>query len=440
MLRDAAVHEGCCGGGCDCCGPAEFVRLRYYFGQRLGVMELSEAQSYVVAKQRFHNLRLHGAGVVCGLTADRFVFPQNAPANTPATVLRVRRGAALDACGREVLAGSDQCIDVAAWFARHRTEADLKAWKGGEAHSLWVGLRYRECPSDPSPAPRDPCGCDAGGTQFGRVREGFELALLTDSELKAGTLGAVFPTSADILAALDAIGTAGGAPQRLEKALAGKVGQACPEGSCEGWLCLAKFDAILTDKNGTPVVTDISAPDNAIPERRSLLNTAALQELVADLASAAAGDGLTGAGPTLGALSFVPGQGGGPDTLRLEVHLISEGTPAVPTALAGGTVLPGYFKLMSFDTSAPPATAAWKDITPPAADIHYVTTPAPAFTLALASGNLTAGAYRLTLVPPPEAPIVDMKVRPLRPSRPARAFQLKTVDGTLTLIETPFPL
>jgi hypothetical protein len=435
---DVAVHEDCCGGAGHCCGPAEFVRLRYYFGQRLGVMEFTEAQGYVVAKQRFHNLRLHGVGVLCGLTAERFVFPPDAPAGTPATVLRVRRGAALDGCGREVLVGGDQCIDVAAWFARHRTRADLKTWQAGQKYPIWVGLRYHECPSDPAPAPRDPCGCDAGGCEFGRVREGFRLALLTEDEHKADCLKLAFPASADLRTALDALAleehpAAGTMRERLAYALGQLVSQACPEGTCDGWLCLARFEATVADQNGTPIVADISAPDNGVPGRHSLLNTAALQGLVTDLAAAAADEGVIGPGPEVGSLSFTAAQGGNPDTLQLEVRLITEGTPAAPTALADKTFQPAAFKVMRFDAAQP-----WQDVTPAAAGITYVTAPHPAFQLAFAANQLTPGRYRLTLTPPPEAPIVDTKMRPLRPARLARHFQLKDVNGTLTLADTLF--
>src|SRR5207249_2616313 len=99
--------------------PAEFVRLRYFFGQRLGVVDLADEQSYLVGKQRFHNLRAHGTGVLCGLRAERYVFPQGSLATDPTTLLRVHRGAALDGCGREIIVGWDQCIDVAAWYAQH---------------------------------------------------------------------------------------------------------------------------------------------------------------------------------------------------------------------------------------------------------------------------------------------------------------------------------
>jgi hypothetical protein len=350
----------------------------------------------------------------------------------------VRRGAALDGCGREVLVGGDQCIDVAAWFAKQRGRADLKDWKGGEKHPLWVGLRYHECPSDPAPAPREPCGCDAGGCEFGRVREGFRLALLTEGEQKGACLGTPFPVPDALRAALNALAAEdrpaqGTARERLEQSLGGLVAAACPDATCDGWLCLARFEVTLTDKNGTPAVTDISAPDNGIPGRHSLLNTAALQGLAADLAAAAADEGLIGPGPTLGGLSFTA------DTLRLDVHLVSEGTPAAPTPLADKTFHAAFVKLMRFDAAADPS---WQDVTPPTNNIGYSNTSNPAFTLTFAPGSLKEGRYRLTLEAPLQTPIVDTKMRPLRPARLARQFRLvkdkDAATGTLTLADTLF--
>ncbi|MEZ4242074.1 MAG: hypothetical protein R3F59_39155, partial [Myxococcota bacterium] len=149
-----------------CAVPYEFVRLRYFFGQRLGVLELTDEQAYVVGKQRFHNQRLHGAGVVCGLLAERY-----APSTATTTLLRVSSGAALDGCGREIVVGWDTCVDVAAWVrANKATNADLADPAAPEAQQLWVAVCYRECPSDPAPAPRDPCGCEPAGCEHARVR------------------------------------------------------------------------------------------------------------------------------------------------------------------------------------------------------------------------------------------------------------------------------
>ncbi len=109
-----------CAGDFGClAAPAEFVRLRYFFGQRLGVIDFVDEQSYVVGKLRLHNRLAHGVGVLCGLQATRFVYPQNAPTGTQTTLLRVSGGVALDPFGREIVVGWDQCIDVAAWYVQH---------------------------------------------------------------------------------------------------------------------------------------------------------------------------------------------------------------------------------------------------------------------------------------------------------------------------------
>ena len=58
---------------CGPCGtlPAGFVRLRYFFGKRMGVTDFVDEQRYHSGKLRFHNQRLHGAGVLCGLGVAR---------------------------------------------------------------------------------------------------------------------------------------------------------------------------------------------------------------------------------------------------------------------------------------------------------------------------------------------------------------------------------
>ena len=164
------MHHGLADCGCaedTCCTmPPEFVRVRYFYGQRLGVMELNDEQRYHQGKHAFHNARLHGAGVLCGLRAERFVLVQG----SATTVLRVVRGAAIDACGREIIVGVDQCIDVAAWFARNRNRPELASFTSGTTQPLHVCLRYRECPSDPHGAAR-PVWMRHGQLRIGRLRE-----------------------------------------------------------------------------------------------------------------------------------------------------------------------------------------------------------------------------------------------------------------------------
>ena len=236
--------------------------MRYSYGMRLGQVELSDEQSYLVGKDRFHNMHCHGAGVLCGLKVERFVWPQGAPAATPTTVLRVSRGAGLDGCGREVLVPCDQCIDVAAWFAVNGGKLN-PAPAAGPLH-IWVALRYRECPSDPAMVPRDSCGCGTGGCDYTRVRESFELCLFAGKS--PSCTGAVFPT-ADALAA--ALATADGtAPGALLTQLDRLTAEPCPTASVDEWICLAAFDATVTAPGSGQTVTDITTPDNTIPGRR----------------------------------------------------------------------------------------------------------------------------------------------------------------------------
>jgi hypothetical protein len=132
-------------------------------------------------------------------------------------------------------------------------------------------------------------------------REAFGLTLLTEEEQKTACRLFAFPPAEALRAALGGLALeerlAGAMGRRFEQALHRLLGEPCPEGCAEGWLCLARFQATLTDVAGTLRVTDISEPDNAIPERAALLSTSALQSLVADLTAAAADDGLSsGAG------------------------------------------------------------------------------------------------------------------------------------------------
>jgi hypothetical protein len=406
--------------------PTEFVRVRYYFGQRLGVLELNDEAVYHLGKLAFHNARLHGIGVLCGLRAERVTPP--AGTGTSSTVLRVSRGAALDTCGREVLVGIDQCIDVAAWFARNKNRPELSGWNAAGTRTLRVAVRYRECPSDPSPAPRDPCGCDNGGCEFGRVREGFELGLFTEAE--AVCAANAFPDTAALLSALDGAGPAGsgGDPSSaLTRAVDTLVAADCPGPGDDRWLCLASFEVTL---DATPVPVDISDPDNAIPERRTLLSTGALQAAVLDLYADGATAGTVGAGPRAGALAFTP-DAANPTTageLRLGITLAPSSTPPGPAPLVATTFDPAIVGVEALDV-----VSGWKDVTPPAASITYDAVAVPPVVRIVFTQDLAAGpAFRLTLDPDFAVPVVDTLGRPL--PRVARSFTfVLDASGSLAL-------
>ncbi len=428
-------HVDCrCGVDPTCCSPfaPRFVRLRYFFGQRLGVVDLTDEQSYHVGKRRLHNRSLHGSGVVCGLRAERFIWPQGSPADTPTTVLRVSHGIAVDACGRDIVVGSDQCIDVGAWFLVNRERPEIVEWaESDEPRKLWVAVRYRDCPSDPSPAPRDPCGCDEGGCEFGRVREAFELRLLTEAERTACAC-APFPTLAELRGALAASGAAPGGCDGLRDALGELVAASCPEPPDDFWLCLACVTVEL-DEDITEVV-DLPAVDSAIPERCSLLSSQALQALLTESLCAGAAGGAFAPGPAISAATFA-GNAGEVDsgTLRLAVALRDDpASPGTAIPLAEATFAAGAVDVQSFDPAA-----GWSAVAPSA--VAYDPSDPPGIDVAWASGSgLAAGRYRITLDAPGTTPIVDERMGALAPSPFVFQFRLEEQDGTLVLAETLF--
>jgi hypothetical protein len=431
-------HDRDCGSGDACgCMPAEFTRLRYAYGLRLGAVELSDEQSYLVGKHRFHNARCHGAGVLCGLRVDRFTFPQGS--TSPSTVIRVTRGAALDACGREILVPVDQCIDVNAWFLKNSAQLSLPS--GTASLPMRVALRYRECPSDPAPVPRDPCGCDASGCDYTRVREGFELRLFAGNTLPACDVD-VFPDAAELLKALGVsvpVSTPAPSPgpgtstaadpkpvpsspkvSHLVRKLDELTAASCPAMKNE-WICLADFIATLDSTGAT--VTTIPAPDNAIPGRHVLLSTAALQALVIGLAGAFRAEGFLGVGPTLGGISFANATSNS-GTLNIAVNLITDPGSATPAPLA--TFNPAFLQVFPFDPNS-----GWGS--PLTTSTASVTSSPPQISVPLT--GVGPGYFRVSLVSPEGNPIVDTHMRLLRPMNYSASFQLVAdKSGNLTLV------
>jgi hypothetical protein len=416
-MHEKARDCGCgCGGGSCECGllPAEFIRVRYYYGQRLGVMELNDQALYHAGKMAFHNARLHGSGVVCGLRAER--EKPIAPA-TQSTVLRVSAGAALDPCGREIVVGVDQCIDVAAWFAKHRTRPDLEAWVPGKAYPLLVAIRYRECPSDPGPAPRDPCGCDNGGCEYGRVREAFELGLFTRDEKICSA--PPFPSAADLFKAFNRSDSANGFDPAVDTLLA----SACSRPGESLWLCLAAFEVTL---DTTPVPVDLSAPDNAIPDRRTLLPTHALQSVLLTLAADSAALAPLGGGPRAGALAFNPDPANPTTagTVTVHIRLARAGDPPADVPLVGATFNPATVIVSRLDATG------WTDMTP-VPGVAYFTTP-PRIEIKFTQDLAAATPFVIAFDPPPATPTVDSAGRPLRPFTRSVRFVLDSA-GALAL-------
>src|SRR5690349_5405150 len=94
---------------CAACGAiGPFTRNHYFTGKMLLVGDFDTEQRYVVDKLRHHHQRLHGWGVVCGLK----VKPHPQPECRDRYVL-VEPGTAIDCCGREILVGVEELIELA---------------------------------------------------------------------------------------------------------------------------------------------------------------------------------------------------------------------------------------------------------------------------------------------------------------------------------------
>jgi len=286
-----------CRGACPSL-PESLVRLRYFFGKRLGVADFRDEQSYHRNKQRLHNRHVHGAGVLCGLAVTP--FDGEAP-DSP--LIRVSAGAALDTCGREIVVGHAQCIDLAAWFARRREEAEAAgetfppagAIDAEHILALCIAVRYRECETTPESAPRDPCACDTGGCEFGRIEEGYELAVLLADEAEPYRTRLRFPPVA-ILAEIVAAATDA---EDLLARLADAQTADCPEARNPDWILLGCLGLAL-DADHTEVQALIPEEAWSGPPE-TLLSTSAIQELLALLLACCAQPEAPEMGGALGA-------------------------------------------------------------------------------------------------------------------------------------------
>lgn len=393
----------CCDDACHCEGGT-FTRLRYSYGQRLTAVDLLDEQAYLIAKDRFVARYALGAGILCGLRARRDGGGEVTP------TLRVSRGAALDACGREIVVGADHCLDVAAWFSRHRDEL---GWNEPGDYGAWVGLRYRECPSDPVHLPGDPCGCDSGGCGYTRVHESFELALHADG-------GAVEPASASPGLCEDLAEHPGRGP-RLAPA-------ACPPCDCEPWMLVAAVDVRIDQLGGAGAglrAVDVSEPVHDDPRRLDLHSLASLQEVVLDLAAAG---GACATGPRI---DEVDGDGDvdDDDVLtegRLEVAVaLGSDDDGQPVPLDATTVDAALLTLSRV------GAGGWEDaaVTTSYDDAGAV--------FRLSSGDVELERpYRLALRQDPGAPIVDSELRPLRPQPWAATVRWVLHEDAVTLTTT----
>jgi hypothetical protein len=181
---------------------------------------------------------------------------------------------------------------------------------------------------------------------------------------------------------------------------------------------------VKLDDDGKKVV-DISKPDNAIPERLSLLPTALLQKIVLRLLAGGSDSEMIGSGPSFGKLKF-DGQGADGGTLAIAVDTGDEELVSDNPFAARGLLTVSVHQLGD--------DGRWKKA--PEFTKRYVKNEPRRIELAWpAGGALAAGRYRVSIENDLAQPAVDARMRPL-PSRWARHFRLESKDGYLTLADS----
>lgn len=182
-------------------------RPRYYPRQLMTPNELQLEADYFRDRLRRHNIYLHGWGVVCGAlvcvvpsgrqTANRSDYQRaqvNGPTNgngngngNEAWLVRVHTGYVLGPYGDEIIidrpldvdlrgtgisgCGADSSDDLAEpWCSEVFVDRPVG--------TVYVAVRYKECPVRPVRSQPTGCGCDDAPCEYSRFRDGFEIGLL----------------------------------------------------------------------------------------------------------------------------------------------------------------------------------------------------------------------------------------------------------------------
>jgi len=157
-----------------------FERVKYFYGQLLGVREFQSEQSYFLDKHRLHNRYLHGYGVVCGLEVRLAGGPPDPCAphgEGAAAAARVELGAglALDCLGNEIAVRGPVTVDLLDQLDG-RGRAELL-----EGRPAYLSLAFVERPVEPvRPLAADSCGGLVPECVPSRLRDDFCVRISFD--------------------------------------------------------------------------------------------------------------------------------------------------------------------------------------------------------------------------------------------------------------------
>jgi hypothetical protein len=211
------------------------------------------------------------------------------------------------------------------------------------------------------------------------------------------------PTSATLLNAVQRAAAAG-----------------CRDAGTDTWLCLACM-IVDIDQNG--VVTDVTEVDNFQGDRRTLLPTSTLQELLLGVTAGSPVSAAAG-GPAITGVTF-QGAGLTGGQFRIAIQPGQAGNPPAAVPLAAATIKPESVALFRFNDT----TFDWAAVTQSSFAFDNTVTPP---LIRVDYNSLEAdGRYRLVVNSPFDQPIVDQRMRPLTPS--AFSLHVRLVDDAGTL-------
>ena len=151
-------------------------RSRFFPRQLVSAADLTQDQIYFREKLRRHNRLLHGWGIVCGVLVKR----------VEGCTVKVSQGYILGPYGDEILVAEDVTLDVCTQSSVIALDCgDIDPWceeapRMKEDQTAYLAIRYIERDMRPVSVPGCGCGCDDRACEYSRVRDGFELAVLTE--------------------------------------------------------------------------------------------------------------------------------------------------------------------------------------------------------------------------------------------------------------------
>jgi hypothetical protein len=242
--------------------PAE--RVHYFSRQLITADDMTAEQDYFRQKLRRHNRLLHGWGIVCGCTVR--ANPQSGAGGAPAKPWQVSvcPGYVITPQGDEIWVGQPVNVDLAGDLRQPQdpcanpTPCPPVAQNPASTATpttVYLALCYAECQTRPVRVHPVGCSCDETACDYSRIRESFEIRLL--SSLPASyNAGQSSPSLCDLINNNQALDC-----------------PACPSDPCVV-LALITLPALPSDN-----IAD-SNINNFFPERVQLFPTGLLQQQV----------------------------------------------------------------------------------------------------------------------------------------------------------------